>query len=241
METLDTALSFSVFPPTPPPSTSSPSASSGSLWDADLWGASSATWLDEGWALDGLPDVKPDVSELLQASLRQDLPVLNADSTTFLLDGDAAPAPAAWLPQWSYCAYCAAGGGVGAAGCGASVSQPLPPQGPSQLYPDQGADQGADQGGGYLVDPYLGTLAGPMPAPFADGLVFVDSPALCPVLSTVPEDTCLEDAVHWANPVPPAPSPLPAELSGHRSALPLPEPPGKSSKRAPRTSRDPFI
>lgn len=212
METLD-ALSFSVFPPPPPPPLSSSTAS---LWDAGLWGATGPAWVDDGWTLDGLPDVKPDVSELLQASLRQDLPVLNADSTTFLLDSDAAPT--AWMPQWSYCAYCAAGGGAGAATCGAPLPQPQPPQGPSQLYPDQG--------GGYMVDPYLGALAAPIPTSFAEGLVFVDSPA---PLSTVPEDACLEEAVRWAAAVPPALSPLPMELGALRT--PLPEPSGELHER----------
>lgn len=200
MEAMDGTLSlaFSVFPPTPPSSASSPS-----LMDAAPWPSSStAAWCDgsaagAGWALDGLPeglpdglaDAKPDGSELLQASMFADLPVLNADSTHFLLDCDAdtslatvpampavpaEPALAApvapWPPQWTYCAYCAAG------------ETPSPVHGdnmqglhqPQQLYPQQGV----------FLDPYF---PAPMSTVFSEGLglVYVDTPVQTQAMSGV--------------------------------------------------------
>ncbi|KAK3907562.1 hypothetical protein KUF71_003061 [Frankliniella fusca] len=162
---VDGVLMTPVFPPTPPSSTSSPALVDMSpCWEDVAGGCWSlepaAAVLDP--VLDGLPDVKPDVSELLQASLRTDLPVLNADSTNFLLDvdtvdamvtGSGAPLAAApWAPQWTYCAFCAAGGTVqcqgvvqtGPQGYLQGVPQGVPqvslsqPQaGPPQLYPQQ--------------------------------------------------------------------------------------------------------
>lgn len=191
------SLAFSVFPPTPPSSASSPS-----LMDAPPWPSSStAAWCDgstPSWALDGLPDAmpdaKPDVSELLQTSLFADLPVLNADSTHFLLDGDAdaslaavpavvaepalATQAAPWPPQWTYCAYCAAGEtpspvhGDSMQGQGLHQSQ--------QLYPQQGV----------FFDPYF---PAPMSTVFSEGLglVYVDNPvqpqAMAGVAQSLPQ------------------------------------------------------
>lgn len=261
MEALDAAFGFSsMFPPTPPSSASSPS-----LADTSLWSGLTAPWEDGGldaglglglglaanWTLDGLPDVKPDVNEMLQASLRTDaaeLPVLNADSTNFLLDGDVQPvlaaAPAApWLPQWSYCAYCAAqGGGV------PCEPQPQPALAPQDYNQPFGQDTVyAQPEPGLVFDSYLAAPMAPVATlgPTFDGqglgLVYVDG------LSAVPDDLRLEpEGLRWgpASAIgnPPAPADVVVSPASTMDPGPAPECQGKSGKRSRLTSsRDPLI
>ena len=191
LDSLDGTLSL--FPPTPPSSSPSPCLDLCSpltlgaplpLWPAlpdstTCWeDAEAPSWAASSWTLDGLPDVKPDVSDLLQASLRTELPVLNAESTNFLDDGGALAAtvgventsaelrvdpraatttPAPWLAQWTYCAYCAAGG---ASPCQGVVPTPSTP---GQGYTMPGP-------GGFLLNQalpptYLTGIGAPTPTP----------------------------------------------------------------------------
>lgn len=248
MEPLD---GLCMFPPTPPSSSPSPCPRPCldvcvPLWPAPLLPDSTTCWEEAawtavaqggGWTLDGLPDVKPDVSELLEATLRPELPVLNAESTNFLEEGavlatDNSPAPvdlrpdpraatpAPWLTQWTYCAYCAAGG---VSPCQGVVPNPSGPA-PGQAYQLPGP------GGLYQALPpsYLaaiGAAPGPLPSsvgPFAptNGLVYVEAAPPPPpdnaFATPVPlEGPTVGGGVRWAPASAPVvlPSPAPETLT----------------------------